>query len=83
MSARAWHVTGKRTVALLPVEHTVPGAGEMQVRTEVSALSAGTERLLFRDEVEGEVALDAAFASSTSRFPLRTTFGRNSMAHGP
>jgi NADPH:quinone reductase-like Zn-dependent oxidoreductase len=74
MSARAWHVTGKRTVALLPVEHTVPGAGEMQVRTEVSALSAGTERLLFRDEVEGEVALDAAFASSTSRFPLRTGY---------
>lgn len=74
MKSRAWHVTGKRAVALLPVEVAAPGEGEVQVRTEVSALSAGTERLLFRDEVEAEVALDAAFASSTSRFPLRTGY---------
>lgn len=74
MSAHAWHVSGPREVALLPVEVSPPGAGTVQVRTEVSALSAGTERLLFRDEVEPEVSLDAAFSASKSRFPLRTGY---------
>ena len=50
-----------------------PGAGEVLVETHVSAISAGTELLVYRGEVDGETAADAELPAleGTLSYPLR------------
>lgn len=58
-------------------EHSMPepAPGEVQVTTQVSAISAGTEMLAYRGQMPAGIALDASIAEfgQTVRYPL--TYG--------
>ncbi|HVS64426.1 MAG TPA: zinc-binding alcohol dehydrogenase [Thermoanaerobaculia bacterium] len=62
-----------RRVSVREEELAGPGAGEVQVATEVSGVSAGTELLVYRGEAPAELAADEALPALTGdlRFPLR------------
>jgi 2-desacetyl-2-hydroxyethyl bacteriochlorophyllide A dehydrogenase len=66
-------ITGPRQVALREEEVPAPGPGELVVATEVSAISAGSELLVYRGLVPEGMALDATIPalSGTATFPLR------------
>ena len=51
MTASALYFTGERTVERRPVSVDDPDASEVVVETEASAISAGTELLVYRDEL--------------------------------
>ena len=58
------------------VEESVPpgSPGQLLVRTEVSAVSPGTEMLFYRGQVPADMAVDtaiSALAQSEVRYPLR------------
>lgn len=73
MTARSVQFTGPREVRVRDREVPEPDAGEVQVRTEVSAISPGTELLIYRDEVPEEMAADETIDVLTGDFeyPLR------------
>jgi len=52
---------------------TAPGPGEIRVRTVCSAVSAGTELLLYRGQLPREMALDSTLQSlqQSSQYPLQ------------
>lgn len=62
MTARALYFTGPRTVALRERPVPDPAPGEVRVRAERSAISPGTELLVYRDEVSGERPTDGTAA---------------------
>ena len=70
---RSLHFTAARSVAVVEEEVAAPSAGQLLVRTVVSAISAGTEMLVYRDEVPRAMALDASIPGLTehSSFPLK------------
>ena len=51
----------------------LPAAGRATVRTEVSAISPGTELLFYRGQVPGDMAVDASIAALAGvvRYPLK------------
>ena len=65
--------SGDRTAAL--VEETIPGPGNghLLVESEWSAISAGTELLVYRGELPEELALDDTFSAlaASSSYPVR------------
>jgi len=56
--ARALYFIGPREVAVRERPVPDPDAGQVRVRTERSAISSGTERLIYRDEVPSDVEAD-------------------------
>ncbi len=48
-----------------------PGSGHVRVQTLVSALSHGTERLVYRGEVPADLPLDLPMLRGTFRFPIK------------
>lgn len=58
MKARVVQIVGPDRVELREVEVGAPGQGELLVRSEASALSAGSERLVLSGQLEAGVALD-------------------------
>jgi hypothetical protein len=58
MTGQALFFTGERTVAVREIPIPEPGTDEVLVRTERSAVSPGTELLVYRDEVPDELAAD-------------------------
>jgi 2-desacetyl-2-hydroxyethyl bacteriochlorophyllide A dehydrogenase len=65
---------GPGRVEVVDEEQAPPGAGEVLVRTRVSAVSAGTERLVFRGELPRGLPLDEslpALAGASSSYPAR------------
>lgn len=72
-AARAVSFTGDRRAELEWVELSPPGPGEVAVRTELSAVSAGTELLFYRGAVDPGVDVDTALPGyrEPARYPLR------------
>lgn len=72
MPAREVRFTGRRAVEVRERPVPEPGPGEVRVRTELSAVSPGTELLVYRGEFPSEMAVDASIdaLSGTLRFPL-------------
>lgn len=70
---RSLHFTAARSVAVVEEALAAPSAGQLLVRTVVSAISAGTEMLVYRDEVPPAMSLDASIPGLTehSSFPLK------------
>ena len=80
-SRDALHFVGPRDVAIVAEPVAAPGPGELLVETVVSAISPGTELLVYRGEVPPGMALDASIdgMGSAARFPLKygySTVGR-------
>lgn len=65
--------TGPRQVEVRQEPLPVPGPGQVLVRTEVSAISAGTELLVYRGQAPEDLPADAAIAGlqAALRFPLK------------
>ncbi|TYL37028.1 oxidoreductase [Natronococcus pandeyae] len=59
MNARTLSFTAPRTVAVRTRPVPEPGPDDVRVRTTVSAISAGTEGLLYRGEAPGDLTADA------------------------
>jgi 2-desacetyl-2-hydroxyethyl bacteriochlorophyllide A dehydrogenase len=72
MSARAAYFTSPRRIELLPLPHEVLAPEQVRVRSELSAISGGTELLFYRGELEAGVPVDATLPwAGTLRYPLR------------
>ncbi|MCB1664645.1 MAG: zinc-binding alcohol dehydrogenase [Pseudomonadales bacterium] len=75
MTARAQQVWFRDalSVELRSVDMPRPRPGEVRVRTRLSAVSAGTELLVYRGQVPADMALDASLESlsGSARFPLQ------------
>jgi len=72
MTARALYFVGPRAVELRPLVRAELAAGEVRVRTKLSAISAGTELLFYRGELEPGVPIDATLPwAGTLEYPLR------------
>jgi 2-desacetyl-2-hydroxyethyl bacteriochlorophyllide A dehydrogenase len=71
--ARAVEFAAPRRVELVEVDVPPLGDGDVLVRTRCSGLSAGTELLAYRGEIDAELPLDATIGAlaGTFRFPFR------------
>ncbi len=70
---RSLFFTAPFEVAVRQEETAAPGIGEVLVRTEVSAISPGTEMLFFRNQVPADLAVDATIGAlkETFSYPLK------------
>jgi len=73
MPARTLYFTGPREVAVRERPVPEPDDGQVRVRTERSAISSGTELLVYRDEVSPDVATDETIDAldGTAAYPLQ------------
>lgn len=73
MPARTLYFTGPREVTVKEQPMPDPGAGEVRVRTERSAISTGTELLVYTDEVPADVEADETIDAldGTLAYPLQ------------
>jgi len=74
-SARAVVFTGPREIQVREREIDEPGPGEVRVETLCSAISSGTELLLYRDEVPEELAADVSIDSLNGDLSYPTRYG--------
>ncbi|WP_266080515.1 zinc-dependent alcohol dehydrogenase [Haladaptatus caseinilyticus] len=72
-SARSVYFTGARELDIRVEGVSEPGQDEVLVRTEVSAVSPGTELLVYRGDAPTELAADETISalSETLEFPLK------------
>ncbi len=75
MSERGLFFTGERTVECRSVDVAPPAAGEVRVETAVSAISAGTELLVYRNEMPADRPLDATIDSLSDDFSYPLQYG--------
>jgi 2-desacetyl-2-hydroxyethyl bacteriochlorophyllide A dehydrogenase len=71
LKARALWFTAPRTAALCAETVEPPGPGEVRVKTIASAVSAGTEMLVYRGEVPQDLRLDLPTLSGSYAFPIK------------
>jgi 2-desacetyl-2-hydroxyethyl bacteriochlorophyllide A dehydrogenase len=88
MKARAVHFVAPRRVELREVEVPEPSGGQLLVATEWSGISAGTELLAYRGEVDPDLPLDETLGAlgGTFAYPFRygySAVGRVLRAAGP
>lgn len=79
LEARTLWLTAPRTIEFRVEVIPAPGPGEVQVRTIASALSQGTELLVYRGEVPPDLRLDLPTLSGSFAFPIKygyATVGR-------
>ena len=79
LEARALWFTAPRTVELRPERVSLPGPGQVCVRATASALSQGTEMLVYRGEVSADLPLDLPTLAGSFGFPIKygyATVGR-------
>ena len=71
--ARAVQFTAPRCVDIIPVDVSEPGPGQVLVRTSYSGISAGTELLAYRGQLDPAMVLDERLGalSGTFRYPFR------------
>jgi 2-desacetyl-2-hydroxyethyl bacteriochlorophyllide A dehydrogenase len=70
MAAAVWFPRA-RSVELRTEPVADPGTGEIRVRATLSAISHGTEMLVYRGEVDARLALDLPTLSGGYGFPLK------------
>jgi 2-desacetyl-2-hydroxyethyl bacteriochlorophyllide A dehydrogenase len=71
MRARALWFTAPRTATLRAEAVGPPGPGEVRVETIASAVSAGTEMLVYRGEVPRDLRLDLPTFAGSYAFPIK------------
>ena len=71
LKARALWFTAPRTAALREETVSSPGPGEVRVETIASAVSAGTEMLVYRGEVPEDLPLDLPTLEGSYAFPIK------------
>jgi 2-desacetyl-2-hydroxyethyl bacteriochlorophyllide A dehydrogenase len=71
LPARAVWFPGPRKAELRPESVPPPGPGEVRVKTIASALSHGTEMLVYRGEVPKETPLDLPTFAGSFGFPIK------------
>jgi 2-desacetyl-2-hydroxyethyl bacteriochlorophyllide A dehydrogenase len=71
LKASALWFTAPRTAALRAETVGPPGPEEVRVETIASAVSAGTEMLVYRDEVPHELPLDLPTLAGSYAFPIK------------
>jgi 2-desacetyl-2-hydroxyethyl bacteriochlorophyllide A dehydrogenase len=71
LKASALWFTAPRTAALRAETVGPPGPGEVRVETIASAVSAGTEMLVYRDEVPHDLPLDLPTLAGGYAFPIK------------
>src|SRR4028119_35762 len=79
LEARALWFTAPRTAEFRLESAPPPGAGEVRVRAVASALSQGTEMLVYRGEVPADLPLDLPTLAGSFGFPIKygyATVGR-------
>jgi 2-desacetyl-2-hydroxyethyl bacteriochlorophyllide A dehydrogenase len=79
LEARALWFAAPRTAELRPERVPSPGPGEVRVRALASAISHGTEMLVYRGEVPTELPLDLPTFEGDFSFPIKygyATVGR-------
>jgi 2-desacetyl-2-hydroxyethyl bacteriochlorophyllide A dehydrogenase len=75
MTGQALYFTGERTVTVREKSVPDPGAGEVLVRTERSAVSPGTELLVYRDEVPDAMLADETIDMLDGRLSYPLQYG--------
>src|SRR5215831_10839061 len=87
MQASALYHVDERRVECREVALTAPGAGEALIESRCSAISPGTEAMIFSGAFPRDVALDAGIASLKGRFSYPFSYGYalvgNVVAIGP
>ena len=79
LQARALWFTAPRTAELRPERVPPPGPGEVRIKTIASAISHGTEMLVYRGEVPADLPLDLPTLAGDFSFPIKygyATVGR-------
>ncbi|MDQ3864608.1 MAG: zinc-binding alcohol dehydrogenase [Actinomycetota bacterium] len=71
LKARALWFSAPRTAALCTETVAAPGPGEVRVETIASAVSAGTEMLVYRGEVPQDLPLDLPTLRGSYAFPIK------------
>jgi len=71
LKARALWFTAPRTATLREERVPPPGPGEVRVETIASAVSAGTEMLVYRGEVPKHLPLDLPTLQGAYEFPIK------------
>jgi 2-desacetyl-2-hydroxyethyl bacteriochlorophyllide A dehydrogenase len=71
LEARALWFTAPRTAELRPERVPPPGPGEVRVKTIASAISHGTEMLVYRGEVPTDLPLDLPTLAGDFSFPIK------------
>ena len=75
MDDAALHFTGPRTVETRPIDVPSPDRGEVRVETQVSAISAGPELLVYRDEMPSDLVADETIDALDGDLSYPTTYG--------
>jgi 2-desacetyl-2-hydroxyethyl bacteriochlorophyllide A dehydrogenase len=79
LEARALWFSAPRTTEFRPERIQPPGPGEVRVRAIASALSQGTEMLVYRGEVPADLPLELPTLAGSFSFPIKygyATVGR-------
>ncbi len=71
IAARALWLTAPRTAAFRSEEALPPGPGQVRVRALASAVSHGTEMLVYRGEVPPDLPLDLPTLAGGFAFPIK------------
>lgn len=75
MTGRTVSFTGPREVAVREKPIPEPAADEVRVRTAVSAISPGTEMLVYRGEAPTEMAVDETIEALPGTFEFPLSYG--------
>ena len=79
LEARALWFTAPNTAELRPERVSPPGHGEVRIKATASAISHGTEMLVYRGEVPADLTLDLSTLAGSFSFPIKygyATVGR-------
>ena len=71
LEARALWFTAPRTAEFRPEKAPSPEPGEVRIQTVVSAISHGTEMLVYRGEVPTDLPLDLPTLAGDYAFPIK------------
>lgn len=75
LTRQALYFTAPRQVELRPEPLAPPGPGEVLVETKLSAISPGTESLVYRGQVPRHLPLDESLADFGGRFEFPFKYG--------
>ena len=78
-SSLAIWFTAPRTVEIRETLLRRPSEGEVQIRARYSGISAGTERLVYRGEVPGDMPLDLTIPTIKGSFAFPIKYGYSSV----
>lgn len=71
MRARALWMNGPRSLEIRDEAAPTPGPGEARVQTIASGISAGTEMLVYRGQVDADLPLDLPTLDGSFAFPIK------------